>query len=286
MNKLGAPARDAIFIVGMGRSGSSAIARVMALCGGALPLQMLPPNHGNPTGYWEPQHALEINDAFLLAHSSSWYDPGLALQLNPPSAAVSRLVTDIAAFLPSGFGDGPIVLKEPRISGLLPYWTLGARECGFTVKVIHIFRNPGDVASSLAARDGLPAADSWALWLKYNLLAERDTRHEPRIFIAYEDLMSDWESVTSRCIRRLRLEAAIDDQTRDSVARFLSRDLQHHRATTLEKTRAVDPVLLGRVQRVYELLLEARSDAIRSGELDAIFAGLAESWLTENRPVF
>jgi hypothetical protein len=39
--------RDAIAVVGMGRSGTSAL----ALCGGAMPLQLLPPNLGSPTGY-------------------------------------------------------------------------------------------------------------------------------------------------------------------------------------------------------------------------------------------
>ena len=59
----------AIFILGMGRSGTSAIARVLALCGASLPQSLLGPNEGNPRGYWEPLEALHINEEFL---SQTW----------------------------------------------------------------------------------------------------------------------------------------------------------------------------------------------------------------------
>ena len=39
-----------IFILGMGRSGTSALARLLSLCGGRLPDELLPPNDANPTG--------------------------------------------------------------------------------------------------------------------------------------------------------------------------------------------------------------------------------------------
>ena len=120
--------REAVFVVGMGRSGSSAIARVISLCGAALPLEIVPPNYGNPAGYWEPARAIEINEAFLQANGSSWYDAGFALQISPPAGAPrERLVDEIAQFLESGFGAGPVILKEPRISGLLPYWIQASR---------------------------------------------------------------------------------------------------------------------------------------------------------------
>jgi hypothetical protein len=268
------PAREAVFVVGMGRSGSSAIARVISLCGAALPLEIVPPNYGNPAGYWEPARAIEINEAFLQANGSSWYDAGFALQISPPAGAPrERLVDEIAQFLESGFGAGPVILKEPRISGLLPYWIQASRACGLTIKFIHIFRNPADVAASLAARDGLPAAQSFALWLKYNVLAERETRGEPRIFVSFEDLMRDWEAVASKCITGLRIDASIDDRTRRSVAAFLAPELYHHRGSASEV--AVDPALAARVSRVYELLRAAQSQPVRSAELDTIFADVA-----------
>lgn len=279
----GTLSRDAIFVVGMGRSGSSALARVISLCGAALPLEIVPANYGNPAGYWEPARAIEINEAFLHANDSSWYDPGFALQLAPPNGAPrARFVEEIAAFLESGFGAGPLVLKEPRISGLLPYWIQAARASGLTTKFIHIFRNPADVAASLAARDELPAAQSFALWLKYNVLAERGTRSEPRIFVSFEDLMSDWESVASKCISGLGIDASIDDRTRGAVAAFLAPELHHHRGSAPES--ALDPALAARVHRVYELLREAQLHPVRRTEFDGIFAEVIAGHHTGPRP--
>jgi hypothetical protein len=60
-----------LFVLGMGRSGTSALTRVLSLCGAALPPGMLGADAGNPRGYWEPRAALGINERFLYRHGSS-----------------------------------------------------------------------------------------------------------------------------------------------------------------------------------------------------------------------
>lgn len=224
--------RDAIVVIGMGRSGTSALARVLSLCGGAMPLQLLPANFANPTGYWEPERALQLNDAFLRAHASSWDDPELSLQMQPADGArAEAFIAEIVEFLESGFeNDGPVVLKEPRITALLPYWKAALRVTGLRAKFVLMFRHPAAVAASVAARDDMSLEHAMRLWLKYNLIAERDTRDAPRVFVAYEDLMQGWESAVERCLRELDLDVAIRAETRSSVAQFLSSDLHHHRA--------------------------------------------------------
>ena|SRR5712692_4834194 len=67
--------RQVLFILGMGRSGSSALTRVLSLCGGSLPEPLLGSGPGNPTGHWEPLDALKMNDEFLMRHGSGWWDP-------------------------------------------------------------------------------------------------------------------------------------------------------------------------------------------------------------------
>jgi hypothetical protein len=265
--------RDVIFLLGMGRSGSSALARVLSLCGGALPLDMLSPNFANPTGYWEPSRAVALNDTFLEVHGSSWYDGSLTLQTGLVGAAERRdFIAEIAEFLSNGFENrGPIVLKEPRITALLPYWNEAAVELGLTVKVIHVFREPGEVAHSLAARDGLSAAHSFALWLKYNLVGERDTRGARRIFVSYDEIMRDWESVAARCIAKLELALAVGDETKRVVAKFLSPVLRHHRSAATD-VPAIGASLAGWVLRVYAILKGAEAGSMRCSELDAIHA--------------
>jgi hypothetical protein len=215
----------------MGRSGSSAFARILALCGGALPRELLPPNFANPRGYWEPLRALELNDAFLGAHQSSWYDGSLALQSGRVGAAERVAFVDaIVRFFETEYGAArTAVVKEPRITALLPYWIEGARRAGRGAKFVHVWRDPAPVAASLADRDGVGADHAFALWLKYNLIAERDTRGSPRVLAAFDELLGDWETVAAKCIGQLGLHASVDDRAREAVAGFLVPDLRHHR---------------------------------------------------------
>src|ERR1700730_6311768 len=260
----------------MGRSGSSALTRVLSLCGAALPLRVLPPNYGNPTGYWEPALAVEINDRFLQAHASSWYDTSLRLQTQRIATDdAATLVEQAAVVLADSFQtSGPIVLKEPRISGLMPYWIQAAREVGLRPAIVHLFRNPDDVAASLARRDDLAAEQSRALWLKYNLVAARDRRRFARAFISYEDLMTDWERVVGRCAEELRVELAISDEARVAVASFLSPALRHH-ATPNERRVADDEGRL--VSRTYRLLNAAKRKLTVPNAFDALLTEYGRS---------
>lgn len=270
--------RDVIFVVGMSRSGTSALARVFSLCGGAIPLELLPPNFANPAGYWEPRHAVEINDAFLEAQASSWHDARLTLQLRPTFGPLQeRFMTEIVEILARGFQpDGPIVVKEPRITALLPYWTAAAVELRLRPVFVHIFRNPADVAASLFARDGLSVEHSFALWLKYNLIGERDTRGLRRIFVSYEEVMHDWEPVVARCAAEVGIEVGIDDAIRSAVGDFLSPALHHHRASAIDET-AVDPLMVAWVARVYAVLRRASEHRIRMSALDQILCDYVDS---------
>jgi hypothetical protein len=249
--------RHVVFIVGMHRSGSSALARTLSLCGGALPVDVLAENFGNPTGYWEPEVAMRMNEEFLARHGSSWDDAEPTLQVRPmPSAERIGFIERLAAFLRSGFTpDGPMILKEPRVSGLLPYWLEAATLAGMRSDVIHVFRNPVDVAASLCARDEVAADRAHVLWLKYNLFAERDGRGLPRAFVSYEELLGDWERETVRCISEIGLEAELRVGVTERIAvdDFLRAELRHHASPALGRA---DPNG-GAIHETYHLLLAA-----------------------------
>ena len=67
-------ARKAILVLGMHRSGTSALTRVLNLYGAALPRRMIPPNPNNEKGYWEPKVIVRIHDELLSAAGSRWDD--------------------------------------------------------------------------------------------------------------------------------------------------------------------------------------------------------------------
>ena len=256
----------------MHRSGTSAVTRVLSLCGAALPQRIVPRNFGNPSGYWEPQRAVALNDEFARAHGSAWDDPGLALQLNPiRDEGRADFVARIAEFLRNGLRAGnPAVVKDPRITVLLPYWLSAARELGWTVKIVHAIRRPGDVAASLRAREGMESRLALALWLKYNLIGERDARGVRRVFLPYDQLVDDWEAVLRRCIETLELELAVREDVKRSIAAFMAPRLRHFSASP-QADATIGSALRGWVERAHDVLATAANGVLRSAALDAIF---------------
>jgi hypothetical protein len=258
-----------IFVLGMGRSGTSAVTRVLSLCGAALPDRLLPPNYGNPTGYWEPQDGLNLNEAFLQRHGSNWYDPrlhGFDEVVDSPDG--QEFVDRIAATLGEQLGNPVSIIKEPRITALTPFWFAAAARLKFRIGVVIAVRHPAEVAGSLAARDGVPIELSNSLWLKYNLLAEQRSRELPRVFVEYPNLLSDWKREVNRVNSALAVD--LSSKREEEVTAFLSPDLRRQRAP-VDNGDSVSPPA---VVRAYSLLSKAARDAAFSAsELESLMAG-------------
>jgi hypothetical protein len=262
---------DIIFVTGMGRSGTSAITRILSLCGAALPDRLLRPGDGNPKGYWEAEVAIKRNDQFMHAFGTAYLDPSLRIL----DAEISDRVRDLHArnigvFLRELPEADAVVVKDPRISGLVTSWDTVSRSQQLTPKYIHIFRHPSDVAASLKARYGMQPGYASALWLKYNLLPERMTRHAPRVFISYRELLDDWQQVVRKCNDRLKLSLAFNEDAIATANQFLSPELEHHRT---EESDVVDDLTPGLwLRRTYSILKNAAEiGSIDEREADCLF---------------
>jgi hypothetical protein len=248
--------KEILFILGVGRSGTSMLARILSLCGGALPQNLKDPNPANPTGFWEPLQALKLNDEFLLRHRATYFDPTLRLQ---GEVLISRdekdsYVGQIRAFLGQCPDVPLLVIKEPRITALFEFWLEAARQADFEVKVIIPTRHPQEVVASLGA--WIKASpELWsALWLKYNLLAERYSRHLPRVFVEYSNLLGDWRLQVARISRSLAVELASAEGT--SIDAFLNPNVRRQQ----RPERIDEPFAYPWLSDTYALLSEAAHD--------------------------
>jgi hypothetical protein len=220
---------NVVFVFGMGRSGTSALTGVLVLCGGKLPQEVLGPSHGNPLGHWEPAEALRLNDAFLAGHDATWHDPTLRLQGEVSFSNEERTayIRQIQEFLRASPATPFAVIKEPRITVLSDFWFEAAREIGLSVGVVVAIRHPQEVISSLAARDQASLELSEALWLKNNLLAERQSRGLPRVFVDYANLLQNWRGEVARIASALSLDISL--QHAAATDDFLKQDLRRQR---------------------------------------------------------
>lgn len=220
-----------LFVLGAPRSGTSALTRVLSLCGATLPAGMAGADRNNLRGYWEPRAALHLNNTILHRNGGTVYDASLRLQEDGGMTAEEKAtcIAEIQAYLKTMPAAPLVIIKDPRITLLSPLWFEAARLSGFDVATVIAVRHPQEViASGEAALLAQPELAS-ALWLKFNLLAERDSRDLPRVFVDYANFLEDWR----REVKRISTALGIDLESRDEPAidEFLTSDLHRQQHT-------------------------------------------------------
>jgi hypothetical protein len=226
---------DVVFIVGTGRSGTSALTRTLSLCGADLPKSLYGANEANPRGFWEPVDAVLMNDDFLMRHGSvPWTDTRMHTwsdDLVPQSDRVA-FVTKIGAFLTACPIASTLVIKDPRITRLLDFWIDASLLEGLSPKVVIAMRHPREFLSSSGV-SGPEAAVAWgaSTYLSDNLMAERHSRSVPRVVVDFPLLLLNWRSEVTRISHALSLN--LPPCNGSAVDKFLSSDLRRHKCSDL-----------------------------------------------------
>jgi len=222
----------ALFVLGSARSGTSAITRVISLCGGSLPAGIVSADSNNPLGYWEPAASLRLNAAILRRRGSGFFDPALHVQEETgldcgDGKDEATCIADIGAFLATLPTAPLVVIKDLQITLLSDLWFEAARRAGFDVATVIAVRHPHEVVASWSPHARISPELASALWLKYNLTAERYTRGVPRVFVEYDNVLDDWRRETKRISTALSID--LDTRDEDAVDDFLNRNLRSQR---------------------------------------------------------
>lgn len=144
-----------IFVVGMHRSGTSAIAGALAsLTDSPVPRLAVP---SNPDGQWERPELRPALELLLAVNGATWAHPPRAEQ--PLSAGPMARWIDGAA---SRHATAPGLWKDPRLCLTVDYWL--ERFTSLDHRIVFVHRDPGAVAASLQKRNGLEVSVGLALW--------------------------------------------------------------------------------------------------------------------------
>ena len=179
--------RSSLLVLGMHRSGTSAITGALGLCGAWVGEEgeLTGANVENPRGFWERRDTREICDRLLHASGADWWKVANFDLEAVPRAVLAEERKKFAGVVTTLSERGTWVLKEPRLCLLLP----ALRDYVADPVCIHIFRNPLEVARSLQMRNGFGIAGGLALWEAYNLHALNAAKNLPRILVFHESLM-------------------------------------------------------------------------------------------------
>lgn len=228
--KAAAAPRTAYLVLGMHRSGTSAVTQLLALAGADLPANVMPGDEHNAKGYFEPWKIARFNDERLRAAGSAWDDPfAFPFKALAPEAEADWRDKATALFGEEyGTAAWPL-MKDPRATVLLPMWRAVLERLEVGARCVIPVRHPLAVAGSLRRRDGFTDEKSVLVWSAYMLAAEAYTRDLPRAFVGYDALLADWRAEAGR------IEAAhgaalpkLTAAAGQEIDRFLTADLRHN----------------------------------------------------------
>jgi Uncharacterized protein conserved in bacteria len=222
--------RTAYLVLGMHRSGTSAVTQLLSLAGAELPENVMPGDEYNAQGYFEPWKIALFNDQRLRAAGSAW-DDIFSFPYRPLSRKDERVWANRALdLLGEEYGEARFpLLKDPRVTVLLPFWRTVLGDLEIAARCVIPVRHPLAVAGSLRRRDGFTEQKSVLVWTAYMLAAEAYTRDLPRAFVGYDALLTDWRSQVARIETAHGAPLpALDATAAAEISKALAPDLRHN----------------------------------------------------------
>jgi len=254
--------RRLIVVLGMHRSGTSAIARGLKALGVELGNNFMPPlPNNNEKGFWEDLEIYGLNEEVLATLGCNWNSLRLIGSDELTGSRLAALRLRAIELLNKKFGNGDIFgFKDPRVCRLLPFWQQVFSHLKLNDKYVISLRNPLSVEKSLAARDGFNPEKSHLLWLEHVIPSLSWTEGKPRVVIDYDLLMNDPVLQMKRLASNLGI--VTDESTKKELPLyaedFLEEKLRH---TKFEpKSLAVDPRLPELAADAYRWLLKFAAD--------------------------
>ncbi|HZV76934.1 MAG TPA: sulfotransferase [Candidatus Babeliales bacterium] len=222
-------ASRAIAVIGMHRSGTSAVARGLQALGVYLGNDFLDAQPENPTGYWEDRCIVELNERVLKALDLRWDDVRPIDRREFAGWQMWRLRRRTMRYLRGRFARRPLWgFKDPRTMRLLPFWRKILHDCKVDDAYLLVIRHPASIAASLYARQQTDLQTAQQLWLEYTVPFLHEIAGKPLIVVDYDLLMRDPPGQLQRIARRLELPAPESSTEVERFAEdFLDEKLRH-----------------------------------------------------------
>lgn len=269
-----------ILVLGMHRSGTSALTGVLQYLDIDLGSKLLDSMPDNEKGFFENSYIVNYNDKLLEKLKSRWDDIFFDYESN------KKLITqedrqELKELLIQEFANSEIfAIKDPRICYLFPLYEEVLKILEIEVKILLPYRNPIEVARSLEKRNGFTLEKSIALWLNHFLEAEFSSRAYPRFFLKFDNLLSDTDETIKKIDGYLNTKlykSYLKNQVQ--INSFLEPGLKHNNIDTLELQKGIRFVLeefLSMYEQDLNLITKKSFDTMRykNEELRVFFAGL------------
>ncbi len=182
----------ALVVLGMHRSGTSAIAGLLEQLGVFMGARLFGPQKGvNEKGFFENSKLVAINEQLFDRLLQRWDDPyALNFQAYDLSA-LSEFLPKARRLVMQEYSPHRLWgMKDPRTSLHIQFWQEVFKSFSFEPCYILMVRNPMEVAQSVARRDKISFEHTFRLWLNYTLSSYLACYQEKLKIVRFDTLMS------------------------------------------------------------------------------------------------
>ncbi|HEY0915117.1 MAG TPA: hypothetical protein VGE22_09635, partial [Solimonas sp.] len=140
------PQATALLVLGMHRSGTSALTGLLGLHGVELGSNLSGAAADNQAGFWENHRVVDLHERLFAALGTSWDDPRELPADWLEIATRQGFVDDLVGLLREEFGAAALWgVKDPRLCRVLPLWRQALARMGVEPKLVFALRDPGEV---------------------------------------------------------------------------------------------------------------------------------------------
>lgn len=235
--------KKAVIVLGMHRSGTSALAGALNILGVDLGENLLIPDEYNVKGFYENWGMVNINIEILNFIGGDWHNPTPFEENWWKSEHLGFIRERISSFLMT-FNDKALIgFKDPRLCRLLPIWLIEMEKLSIKPVFVIPLRDPYEVCSSLKKRDCFSREKSLLLWMIHNIEAERYSRNYPRVVVTYNDLLSQPVKVMETISAGLDIKFPYWENKKDELSDFIEKELKHAIVTDTKSHYEVEEII-------------------------------------------
>jgi len=221
--------KKCLVILGMHRSGTSALSGALHLAGFNPGNELFEPEEDNPKGNFENARITMLNERILDDLYAKWNDTLLIPEDWWNSGLFDTFLDTIIQILEEEFNTGaPVLIKDPRLSILLPLYQKAFEKLHVHPGYVICTRNPLEIIASLVRRNNLSKEKSLLLWMDHQLKAELYSRNFKRIFLSYHEFLTS----PIHCLTSIKTSVADEIQltpdAQKKILEFLDKGLKHH----------------------------------------------------------
>jgi hypothetical protein len=261
--------------------------RTINLCGVALASNLMPPTPDcNQKGFWESSDIFLLNELILEELNSSCDDVRDLYDQCWDTDIAERNEKEVLKILKRNFAELKFWgIKDLPLCRLLQKWhnILESMKC--EPYFIIIVRNLLEVAASLEARDGFHKEKSCQFWIDHILEFEKATWNSIRIYVTYEELISNFFGVLSKAEEYFGFNWPVNlEEAGSEINTFLVSGMRHHIYTNDDLI--IDNDISNWIKKAYSAMADSIIDSSnRIIEIMDIISSGRNSVIKKNGPM-